>query len=236
MEPLILVVDDEKSIRSFLRVSIEMQGYKCIDASDGANALMLAVSQNPDILILDLGLPDMDGVEVIKKLRIVSQMPIIIISARGHDREKIEALDAGADDYLTKPFSVPELLARIRVILRHKTNENVPNEADSLIFRIKDLIIDTDKHRVWLNNQELRLTPNEFKILTLLAKNQGKVLTHRYIAENIWGGMLSNDTQSLRVSMGNLRRKLGEDPSQPKYIITEIGVGYRMIDEDRVLP
>jgi two-component system KDP operon response regulator KdpE len=172
----------------------------------------------------------MDGVEVIKKLRIVSQMPIIIISARGHDREKIEALDAGADDYLTKPFSVPELLARIRVILRHKTFENIPNETDNLIFRVKDLIIDTDKHRVWLNNQEIRLTPNEFKILALLAKNQGKVLTHRYIAENIWGGMLSNDTQSLRVSMGNLRRKLGEDPSQPKYIITEIGVGYRMID------
>ena len=231
MEPLILIVDDEKSIRSFLRVSIEMQGYKCIDASDGSNALMLAVSHNPDILVLDLGLPDMDGVEVIKKLRTVSQMPIIIISARGRDREKIEALDAGADDYLTKPFSVPELLARIRVILRHKLIDNIPNEADNMLFKIKDLIIDTNKHRVWINNQEIRLTPNEYKVLVLLAKNQGKVLTHRFIAENIWGGMLSNDTQSLRVCMGNLRRKLGEDPSQPEYIITEIGVGYRLTDE-----
>ncbi|MDF2541963.1 MAG: two component transcriptional regulator, winged helix family [Herbinix sp.] len=231
MEPLILVVDDEKSIRSFLRISIEIQGYKCIDAYDGATALMLAVSRNPDIMVLDLGLPDMDGIEVIKKLRTISQMPIIIISARGHDREKVEALDAGADDYLTKPFSVPELLARIRVILRHKSNVNTQNETASSLFKIKDLMIDTDKHRVWLNNNEIRLTPNEYKVLVLLAQHQGKVLSHKFIAANIWGGMLPNDTQSLRVCMGNLRRKLGQDPSQPEYIITEIGVGYRMIDE-----
>ncbi|WMJ90426.1 response regulator [Anaerocolumna sp. MB42-C2] len=231
MEPLILIVDDEKSIRSFLRVSIEMQGYKCMDVSDGSSALMLAVSQNPDIVVLDLGLPDMDGVDVIKKLRKVSQIPIIIISARGHDREKIEALDAGADDYLTKPFSVPELLARIRVILRHKSYAVIPDIEVNSSFKIKDLIIDTDKHRVWINEQEIRLTPNEYKVLVLLARNQGKVLTHKYIAENIWGGMLSSDTKSLRVCMGNLRRKLGEDPSQPEYIITEIGVGYRLVDE-----
>lgn len=231
MEPLILIVDDEKSIRSFLRVSIESQGYKCIDTDNGSSALMLAVSHNPDIIILDLGLPDMDGVEVIKKLRTMSQMPIIIISARGHEREKVEALDAGADDYLTKPFSVSELLARIRVILRHKSIENISIEAENLIFKVKDLIIDTDKYRVWLNNQEIRLTPNEYKVLVLLAKNQGKVLTHRFITEQVWGGMISDDTQSLRVCMGNIRRKLGEDPSQPKYIITEIGVGYRLIDE-----
>lgn len=231
MEPLILIVDDEKSIRSFLRVSIETQGYKCIDTDNGLNALMLAVSHNPDILILDLGLPDMDGVEVIKKLRTISQIPIIIISARGHDREKVEALDAGADDYLTKPFSVPELLARIRVILRHKLIENFPTESESPIYRIKGLVIDTDKYRVWIDNQEIRLTPNEYKVLVLLAKNQGKVLTHRLITENIWGGTMLDDTQSLRVCMGNLRRKLGEDPSQPKYIITEIGVGYRLTDE-----
>lgn len=231
MAPLILVVDDEKSIRSFLRVSIEMQGYKCIDASDGANALMLAVSHNPDILILDLGLPDMDGVEVIKKLRLISKIPIIIISARGHDLEKIEALDAGADDYLTKPFSVPELLARIRVILRHKTFEDSRDKEIDFVYKIKEMTIDTEKHRVWINHQEIRLTPNEYKVLVLLAKNQGKVLTHKFIAENVWGGILSNDTKSLRVCMGNLRRKLCEDPSQPEYIITEIGVGYRFIDE-----
>lgn len=231
MEPLILVVDDEKSIRNFLQLSIEMQGYKCIDASDGANALMLTLSRSPDILVLDLGLPDMDGIDVIKKLRAVSQIPIIIISARGHEREKIEALDAGADDYLVKPFSIPELLARLRVILRHKTFENSKSEENDTIYRIKDLIIDTEKHRVWLADQEVRLTPNEYKVLVLLAKNQGKVLTHKFIVDSIYGGMLTNDTQSLRVCMGNLRRKLGEDPSQPQYIITEIGVGYRLIDE-----
>lgn len=231
MEPLILIVDDEKSIRSFLRVSIETQGYKCIDACDGSSALMLAVSHNPDIIILDLGLPDIDGVDVIKKLRTMSEVPIVIISARGHDREKIQALDAGADDYLTKPFSVPELLARIRVILRRNSKENTMNESINLIFKIKNLIIDTDKHRVWLNEEEVKLTPNEYKVLVLLAQNQGKVLTHRFISEKIWGGMLPNDTQSLRVCMGNLRRKLGEDPSQPEYILTEIGVGYRLTDD-----
>jgi two-component system KDP operon response regulator KdpE len=231
MEPFILIVDDEKSIRSFLRVSMETQGYKCMDTDHGASALMLAISNNPDVVILDLGLPDMDGVEVIKKIREVSQMPIIIISARGHDREKIEALDAGADDYLTKPFSVPELLARIRVILRHKDKNNMPCETEESTYTIKDLVIDTNKHRTWLNNKEVRLTPNEYKVLVLLAQNRGKVLTHRYITESIWGGTITDDTKSLRVCMGNLRRKLCEDPSQPKYIITEIGVGYRFIDE-----
>lgn len=230
MEPLILIVDDEKSVRSFLRVSMESQGYKCMDADKGANALMLALSHNPDILILDLGLPDMDGIDVIKKIRLVSQLPIIIVSARGHDREKVEALDAGADDYLTKPFSVPELLARIRVILRHKQLINVEEKADTQIT-IKDLVIDMDKHRIWQGEKEIRLTPNEYKVLVLLAQYQGKVLTHKYIINNIWGGISSEDTTSLRVCMGNLRRKLNEDPIQPKYIITEIGVGYRFADD-----
>lgn len=231
MEPLILIVDDENSIRKFLRVSIETQGYKCIDADNGSNAIMLTISQNPDILILDLGLPDMDGVDVIKKLRTMSQIPIIIISARGHDREKVEALDAGADDYLTKPFSVTELLARIRVILRHKSINEIHTEKENEIFKINNLIIDTDKHRIWIEDEEIRLTPNEYKVLVLLAKNHGKVLTHKFITDNVWGSTGIDDTQSLRVCMGNLRRKLGEDPAQPKYIITEIGVGYRLIDE-----
>lgn len=230
MEPLILIVDDEKSVRSFLRVSIETQGYKCIDADNGSNALMLAASHNPDILILDLGLPDMDGLEVIKRLRLFTQLPIIVVSARGHDREKVEALDAGADDYLTKPFSVPELLARIRVILRHKTSVS-KDIKENIQIKIKDLVIDTDKHRIWQDNQEIRFTPNEFKVLVLLAKYQGKVLTHKYIIDNIWGGITSEDTLSLRVCMGNIRRKLNEDPIRPKYIITEIGVGYRFADD-----
>jgi len=231
MEPLILVVDDEKSIRNFVRLSIETQGYKCIETDSGTSALMLVFSQNPDILILDLGLPDMDGIDVIKKLRMVSQIPIIVISARGHEREKVEALDAGADDYLTKPFGVPELLARIRVILRHKSVGGASKEAEDPIFKIKELVIDTSKHRVWLSGQEIKLTPHEYKVLVLLAENSGKVLTHNYITEKVWGGMISDDVRSLRVCMGNLRRKLGEDPSLPRYIITEIGVGYRLVDE-----
>jgi len=231
MEPMILVVEDEKNIRGFLKLSIETQGYKCIDTDNGCSALMLAVSQNPDILVLDLGLPDMDGIDVIKKLREVSQVPIIVISARGHEREKVVALDAGADDYLTKPFGVPELLARIRVILRHKSIRTVSKELECQMFKIKDLIIDINKHRVWLADEELRLTPHEYKVLVLLAENRGKVLTHKHIIEKIWGGMISDDVRTLRVCMGNLRRKLKEDPSQPEYIITEIGVGYRLVDE-----
>jgi len=231
MQTLILVVDDEKSIRNFIQVSLETQGYKCIDTDSGSGALMLAVSHNPDILILDLGLPDMDGVDVIKKLRTMTQIPIIIVSARGHDREKVEALDAGADDYLTKPFSVTELLARIRVMLRRKSLTETSDGQENSPFKIGNLIIDEDKHRVWLNDEEIHLTPNEYKVLALLAKYHGKVLTHKFIIENVWGGMISGDTQSLRVCMGNLRRKLREDPAQPRYIITEIGVGYRLADE-----
>ena len=231
MQPLILVADDEKTIRSFLKVSLETQGYKCIEADCGASALMLAASHNPDILILDLGLPDMDGVDVIKKLRSISQLPIVIVSARGNDREKVEALDAGADDYLTKPFSVSELLARIRVILRHSFSDSMVSSPGTRLFTVGGLTVDEEKRRVWLEGEEIHLTPNEYKVLALLMRNQGKVLTHRYIIENVWGGMTLDDTQSLRVCMGNLRRKLSEDPAEPKYIITEIGVGYRLADE-----
>lgn len=231
MQPLILIADDEKTIRSFLKVSLETQGYKCIEADCGASALMLAASHNPDVLVLDLGLPDIDGVDVIKKLREMSHIPIVIVSARGHDREKVEALDAGADDYLTKPFSVPELLARIRVILRHQNFSSTSDGLNMQLFNIGGLTVDEEKRRVWLDSAEIHLTPNEYKVLALLIKHQGKVLTHRFIIENVWGGITSDDTQSLRVCMGNLRRKLNEDPAQPRYIITEIGVGYRLADE-----
>ena len=230
MQRLILIADDEKTIRSFLKVSLETQGYKCIEADCGAAALMLAASHNPDILILDLGLPDMDGVDVIKKLREISRIPIVIVSARGNDREKVEALDAGADDYLTKPFSVAELCARIRVILRHRGADDTESP-EKQIVSIGGLTIDVEKRRVWLDGEEIHLTPNEYKVLALLIRHQGKVLTHRFIIENVWGMITSDDTQSLRVCMGNLRRKLKEDPAQPRYIITEIGVGYRLADE-----
>ena len=231
MQPLILIADDEKTIRSFLKVSLETQGYKCLEADCGASTLMLAASHNPDILVLDLGLPDIDGLEVIKKLRLLSRVPIIVVSARGHDREKVEALDAGADDYLTKPFSVSELLARIRVTLRHQNSSKLSDNAGNTLSALGDLSVDEDKRRVWLGGEELHLTPNEYRVLALLFKHQGKVLTHRFIIENVWGTLASDDTQSLRVTLGNLRRKLKEDPAQPRYIITEIGVGYRLADE-----
>jgi two-component system KDP operon response regulator KdpE len=231
MQPLILVTDDEKSIRSFLKVSLETQGYKCIEADCGTTTLMLTTSCNPDILILDLRLPDIDGVDVIKQLRKVSKIPILIVSARGHDREKVEALDAGADDYLTKPFSVSELLARIRVILRRQSILDSSKIQQESTFKIGDLTVDTNKRRVWLATEEIHLTPNEYKVLVFLIKHQGKVLTHKFIIESIWGSMIADDTQSLRVCMGNLRRKLKEDPAQPRYIITEIGVGYRLADD-----
>ncbi|NLH01952.1 MAG: response regulator, partial [Clostridiales bacterium] len=155
MKPLILIVDDEKTIRSFLKVSLETQNYKCVEAECGANALMLAASHHPDILILDLGLPDMDGVDLIRKLREISQIPIIVVSARGHDREKVEALDAGADDYLTKPFSVSELLARIQVILRHQLFSKSPEMPESSIFRLGGLTVDGERRRVWLDKEEI---------------------------------------------------------------------------------
>lgn len=185
MQPLILIIDDEKSIRNFLRISLETQGYKCLEAENGANAIMLIASQNPDILVLDLGLPDMDGVDVIRKVRMISPLPIIVVSARGQDREKVEALDAGADDYLTKPFSVPELLARIRVVIRRKVSSGDPDNPNDTPFRIKNLTVDGYKRRIWLDDEEIHLTPNEYKLLSLLIRHRGKVLTHRFLIENV---------------------------------------------------
>lgn len=228
MDPLILIVEDEKPIRHFIRVALETQHYACAEAHDGADALLLIASHRPDIVILDLGLPDMDGLDVIRKMRGWSAAPVIVVSARGHEREKVEALDAGADDYLTKPFGVAELLARIRVALRRGASEAHP--ADS-VFALSELKIDFEKRRVTLGSRDVHLTPTEYHLLTLLAKHCGKVLTHRYLISEIWGAPVADDAQSLRVCMGNLRRKIEKDPAQPRYIITEVGVGYRLVDE-----
>ncbi len=227
MEPLILIVDDEKPIRHFIKVSLEAQGYRCIEAENGKTALIGIASHRPELIILDLGLPDVDGLEVIRKAREWADIPIIIVSARGQESEKVEALDAGADDYLTKPFSVAELLARIRVSLRRSSKGNVA----STIFQLGDLVIDYERRKVQLLDKDVHLTPTEYRLLTLLAKHHGKVLTHKFLVEKIWGGLTENDTQSLRVCMGNLRRKIESDTAQPKYIMTEIGVGYRLTDE-----
>lgn len=230
-KPLILVVEDEKPIRNFMCVSLEAEGYKCIDTEYGKTAITLVSAHNPDIIIIDLGLPDIDGMNVITRVRPLTQAAIIVVSARGHDREKAEALDGGADDYLTKPFSVVELLARIRVALRHSSQRGQSENESLDNFLIGDLKIDFKKRRVFILNEEVHLTPMEYKLMALMAKYAGRVLTHKFILEEIWGAFSGNDTQSLRVFMANIRRKIEKDPAQPRYILTEVGVGYRMEDE-----
>lgn len=227
----ILVVEDDKPIRNFICVSLEAQGYQCINTQNGKTAVSLVSSHNPDIIIIDLGLPDMDGIDVIAKVRPVTKAPIMVVSARGHEREKVEALDSGADDYLTKPFSVAELLARVRVALRHLNQDSHPENESPAEFIVGELKIDFEKRRVFLSDNEIHLTPMEYKLMVLMAKYPGRVLTHNFILNEIWGTFSGNDTQSLRVFMANIRRKIEKDPAQPKYILTEVGVGYRLADE-----
>ncbi len=228
MKPLMLVVDDEKPIRRFMKVSLETEQYGCIEAQNGMEAVSLTASHQPDVVILDLGLPDMDGLEVIRRVREWSTVPVIVVSARGQEREKVQAFDAGADDYLTKPFGVGELLARIRVALRHKS---LGNKSEDATVTLGELTIDFEKRRVTLCGNDVHLTPTEYRLLTLLALHSGRVLTHRFLIDEIWGASMPEDTQSLRVCMGNLRRKIEADPAAPRYLLTEIGVGYRMADE-----
>lgn len=226
---LILVVEDDAPIRNLITTTLKTHDYKYIIANDGENAIMEASSHNPDIVLLDLGLPDIDGVEVIKRIRSWSNMPIIVISARSEDSDKIEALDAGADDYLTKPFSVEELLARLRVTQRRLAIINTSSTANEAIFTNGHLKIDFAAGCAYLDDEELHLTPIEYKLLCLMAKNIGKVLTHTYITQKIWGSSWENDVTSLRVFMATLRKKLESKPDSPQYIQTHIGVGYRMM-------
>lgn len=230
-KPLILVVEDDKPIRNFICISLEAQGYKYIETSNGKTAVSLVSSHNPDILVIDLGLPDIDGIEVIKNVRPFTKAAIIVVSARGREREKVEALDSGADDYLTKPFSVAELLARIRVALRHSVQIGTAENASPEMFSVGELKIDFVKRQVTLSEEEIHLTPIEFKLIELMAEYAGKVLTHKFILHEIWGVYSGDDTQSLRVFMANIRRKIEKDPAQPRYIMTEVGVGYRLSDE-----
>ncbi|MEG1559278.1 MAG: response regulator transcription factor [Clostridia bacterium] len=229
---LILIVEDDPSIRNLISTALETQQYRFHTAATGAEAVIEAVSQAPDIMLLDLGLPDMDGTDIIVKIRSWSSMPIIVISARNEDRDKIEALDAGADDYLTKPFSVEELLARIRVTLRRISYIQNAAGKESSEFINGGLKIDYASGCAYLEENELHLTPIEYKLLSLLAKNIGRVLTHAYITRAVWGSAWENDVASLRVFMVNLRKKIESDPSQPKYIQTHVGIGYRMLKLD----
>ena len=223
----ILIIEDEKNILDFMSRTLKANGYKTTTVTSGKAGLSIINSQCPDLILLDLGLPDMDGIEIIKKVRSWSNLPIIVISARSEDRDKIEALDAGADDYLTKPFSVDELLARLRVTLRRLQYMSVSQEQTEFVNG--ELRIDYVSGCVYLKEKELHLTSTEYKLLSLLAKNVGKVLTHTYITREIWGSAWDNDVASLRVFMATLRKKIEENPSQPQYIQTHIGIGYRML-------
>lgn len=225
----ILVVEDDAPIRNLITTTLKAHEYKYLTAPNGENAILEASTHNPDVVLLDLGLPDMDGTEVIKKIRSWSNMPIIVISARSEDSDKIDALDLGADDYLTKPFSVEELLARLRVTQRRLAFMQVQNEIKSSTFTNGNLKIDYASGCAYLNNSELHLTPIEFKLLCLLSKNVGKVLTHKFITQNIWGSSWDSDVASLRVFMATLRKKIESAPNSPQYIQTHIGVGYRMV-------
>jgi len=228
MELLFLIVEDDKQIRNFINFSLKSQDYNCVEASTGKEAMNIIATQNLSMIVLDLGLPDIDGIEIIKQVRSFSDIPIIVVSSRDQDNEKVEALDAGADDYLTKPFSIKEFLARIRVVFRHSGNSK---KDVAEVYKVADLEIDLEKHTVVLEGKEIHFTPMEYNVLTLLVKNAGKVLTHNYILKEVWGTYIESDMQSLRVFMANIRRKLEKNPANPRYILTEVGIGYRFADE-----
>ena len=227
-KPLILVVEDDPPVRNLITTTLKTNDYRYLVAANGETAILEASSHNPDIVLLDLGLPDIDGVQVIRNIRSWSNLPIIVISARSEDNDKIEALDSGADDYLTKPFSVEELLAR-RVTQRRLSFMTAEMRSASSVFINGKLRIDYASGCAFLDDQELHLTPIEYKLLCLLSKNVGKVLTHTFITQNIWGRSWANDVASLRVFMATLRKKLESEPDSPQYIQTHIGVGYRMM-------
>lgn len=228
----ILLIEDEKNIIHFITTSLENAKYRVVSATTGTEGLSLAASLCPDIILLDLGLPDMDGMHIIEALRSWSMIPIIVISARIKEQEKVRALDLGADDYLTKPFGSSELMARIRTSLRHALGQSGKPD---LLYRTGEMVINYEKHSVTIAGESIHLTQIEFKLLSLLSKNAGKVLTYSYIMENIWGPFMDSNNQILRVNMANIRRKIEKNPAQPNYIFTEIGVGYRMIEDDRDL-
>jgi two-component system KDP operon response regulator KdpE len=228
MNPIILLIEDDAQIRRFLRASLVTQGYELIEAGTGRDGLALAASRVPEIVLLDLGLPDMEGLEVIRQLRAWSGVPIIVLSARGQERDKVANLDAGADDYLTKPFGIGELLARIRVALRKSipAGENEPTP----FYSLGQVKVDFERRLVVRGQDEVHLTPIEFKLLAVLLKNRGKVVTHRQLLKEVWGPSHVEQNAYLRIFILNLRRKLEDDPTRPQFLLTEPGVGYRLLD------
>lgn len=222
----ILLVEDEQAIRRFLRVTLIANNYDLIESTHGQEGLSLIASQNPSLVILDLGLPDMDGLDFTKELRSWSSVPVIILSARGQEQDKVDALDAGADDYLTKPFGPGELLARIRVALRRA--EQIKANTIESIYTFGSISVDLSKRQIKRNNEEIHLTPIEYKLLAFLIKHSGKVLTHRQLLKEVWGQAYADENHYLRVYMAQLRHKLENEPARPQFLITEAGVGYRL--------
>lgn len=229
LAPLVLVVEDEPQMRRFLRAALGGHGYRLAEAETATSGLTEAATRNPDVVLLDLGLPDMDGLEFTKRLREWTRMPVVVISARGQESDKVKALDAGADDYLTKPFGVEELLARIRVARRHA--EALAGSPEQPVFELGAMRVDFAKREVSVDDREVRLTPTEWRLLTTLVRHAGRVLTHRQLLKDAWGAAYAGETQYLRVYMGQLRHKLEPDPARPKYFVTEPGVGYRLRTE-----
>jgi two-component system KDP operon response regulator KdpE len=225
----VVLIEDEPQIRRFLRASLVSHGYRLFEGSTGAEGLTEAATRQPDLIILDLGLPDMDGLEVIRQLREWTQVPIIVLSARGQERDKIAALDAGADDYVSKPFGVGELLARMRVALRHAAIN--PKEVGDPVFSVGDLHVDLAQRQVVVAGHQVHLTPIEYRLLITLIRHAGKLLTHRQLLNEVWGPTYTEQAHYLRVYVAQLRRKLEADPAQPRYLLTEPGVGYRLAVE-----
>ncbi len=227
--PLILLIEDEPQMRRFLRTALTANDYRLVEAETAKDGLGQAAARNPDVILLDLGLPDRDGLDVARELREWSATPIIVLSARGREEDKVKALDLGADDYLTKPFGVEELLARIRVALRHAATP--PGAAAEPVFEVGDLRVDLPARRVWRADQEVHLTPTEYKLLATLVRHAGKVLTHRQLLKEVWGINFVNQSHYVRVYLAQLRQKIEADPARPRLLLTEPGVGYRLRDE-----
>jgi two-component system KDP operon response regulator KdpE len=224
MPPVVVLIEDDREIRHWLRVVLEAEGYRLFFAETGEQGLTETASRQPDVVLLDLGLPDLDGVDVIRRIRDWSKLPILVISARGQEQDKVDALDAGADDYVSKPFGTKELLARMRVALRHVSQDGV----ESAVYENGNLRVDLAARLVYVDGKEVHLTPNEYKLLVTLVHHAGKVLTHRHLLKEVWGPNFVEHTNYLRVHMSQLRRKIEAEPARPRYILTETGVGYRL--------